>query len=58
VLILSGQWPLVTIALCLTNDLLWWIPFARYLIDAWPWFREDIRPDIQRLRNIRTTDAG
>jgi len=58
VLILSGQWPLATIALCLTNDLIWWIPFARYLIDAWPWFRDDIKPDIQRLRNVRTTDAG
>lgn len=58
VLILTGQWPLATIALCLTNDLIWWFPFGRYLIDAWPWFRDDIRPDIQRLRNLRATDAG
>src|SRR3982751_5088464 len=37
-LILTGQWPLATIILCLTNDLIWWIPFTRYLIDAWPYF--------------------
>ena len=58
VLILTGQWPLATIALCLTNDLIWWIPFSRYLIDAWPWFRDDITPDLQRLRNARSIDAG
>jgi hypothetical protein len=40
-LILTGQWPLATIVLCLTNDLIWWIPFAVYLYDAWPAFRQD-----------------
>ncbi len=35
-LILTNQWPLATIVLCLTNDLIWWIPFALYLYDAWP----------------------
>src|SRR5213596_1609637 len=40
VLILSGQWPPSTFILCLTNDLIWWIPFALYLRDAWPFFQE------------------
>lgn len=41
-LILSGQWPPATLMLCLTNDLIWWIPFALYLRDAWPWFRQSL----------------
>lgn len=32
----SGQWPLATLALCLPNDFIWWIPFGLYLYDAWP----------------------
>lgn len=35
-LIGSGEWPITTIILCLTNDLIWWIPFGLYLYDAWP----------------------
>ncbi len=41
-LIWSRQWPPATLALCLTNDILWWIPFALYLFDAWPHFRRDL----------------
>jgi hypothetical protein len=37
-LIWSGQWPWATAVLCLTNDFIWWIPFALYLYDAWPAF--------------------
>lgn len=37
VLIATGHWPVRTIALCLTNDLIWWLPFALYLYDAWPY---------------------
>lgn len=33
-LIWSGQWPAATFILCLTNDLVWWVPFALYLHDA------------------------
>lgn len=40
-LILTHVWPVRTIALCLTNDLLWWIPFTLYLCDAWPEFKRD-----------------
>jgi hypothetical protein len=39
-LILSGAWPVRTAILCLTNDLIWWIPFALFLYDAWPVFRK------------------
>jgi hypothetical protein len=35
-LALSGQWPIATLVLCLTNDLIWWLPFGLYLYDAWP----------------------
>lgn len=37
-LLWQGVWPLATIILCLTNDLIWWIPFSLYLWDAWPHF--------------------
>src|SRR6476646_5077069 len=57
-LILSGQWPLATIVLCLTNDLIWWIPFALYLKHAWPFFYDDIRHDIARSREYATPGAG
>lgn len=32
----TGRWPLATLVLCATNDLIWWGPFALYLYDAWP----------------------
>lgn len=35
-LIWTGVWPPATIVLCLTNDLIWWIPFGLYLYDARP----------------------
>jgi len=40
VLLLQGVWPLKAMILCLTNDLIWWIPFGLYLWDAWPKFKE------------------
>lgn len=40
-LIRSAGWPRSAWVLCLTNDLIWWIPFALYLRDAWPAFRQD-----------------
>ena len=42
-LILTGAWPPASLVLCLTNDFIWWIPFALYLRDAWPLFRHDLR---------------
>ena len=41
VLIARGIWPPATIVLCLTNDLVWWIPFGLYLADAWPLYRDE-----------------
>jgi hypothetical protein len=38
-LIRDGTWPLSAFVMCLTNDLVWWLPFALYLHDAWPAFR-------------------
>ncbi len=37
-LIWSGEWPWRSALLCLTNDMIWWVPFALYLRDAWPAF--------------------
>jgi hypothetical protein len=34
VLVVGGRWPVTTLVLCATNDLIWWIPFALYLRDA------------------------
>lgn len=39
-LIAGGEWPARAFVLCLTNDLVWWIPFALYLVDAWGAFRK------------------
>jgi len=32
--ITNHTWPGSTIILCLTNDVIWWIPFGLYLYDA------------------------
>jgi hypothetical protein len=38
-LYVSGQWPLASGVIILTNDLLWWPSFGLYLRDAWPAWR-------------------
>ncbi len=38
-LIRSGEWPPSAFVLCVTNDLIWWMPFGLYLHDGWPAFR-------------------
>jgi len=38
-LIYSRAWPPSAFVLCVTNDLIWWVPFLLYLHDAWPRFR-------------------
>jgi hypothetical protein len=35
----TGEWPLATGVILVTNDLIWWVPFAWYLRDAWPHWR-------------------
>ena len=34
-LIATGAWPMEAAILCVTNDFIWWIPFAIYLRDAY-----------------------
>jgi hypothetical protein len=41
-LVASGTWPSRAAVLCFTNDIVWWAPFALYLIDAWPAFRREL----------------
>lgn len=43
-LVAMGVWPARAASLCLTNDLVWWLPFALYLKDAWPLWRRTWRP--------------
>src|SRR5262249_482086 len=38
-LIWRGAWPASAVGICVTNDFIWWIPFALYVGDAWPAFR-------------------
>ncbi len=42
-LLWRGAWPARSVVLCLTNDFIWWIPFALYLVDTWPEFRRDLQ---------------
>jgi hypothetical protein len=42
-LIATGVWPISTVVIVVTNDLIWWVPFGRYLLDAWPDFRASWR---------------
>jgi hypothetical protein len=42
-LLWTGQWPLASVILCIPNDLIWWIPFGLYLVDAWPVFKRQLR---------------
>ncbi len=61
-LLISGQWPLASSVICLSNDVIWWIPFALYLKDAWPSFRHSLSVDGQRCRRpvdqVSTQTAG
>ncbi len=41
ILIFRKEWPPASAVLCLTNDLIWWVPFGLYLRDAWPSFRSE-----------------
>jgi hypothetical protein len=41
-LIWSGAWPISASILSITNDLIWWLPFALYLHDSWPFFRASL----------------
>ncbi len=34
--IYRGTWPPAAAFVCVTNDIIWWVPFGLYLYDAWP----------------------
>ena len=40
----GGTWPVATVVLCLTNDLIWWIPFA-IIYDSWHFYKRDLMSD-------------
>ena len=44
-LIAQGTWKPPTIIMCLTNDFVWWIPFALYLYDSWAFYKRDFTSD-------------
>ena len=44
VLVVSGTWPVSSIVLGLTNDVVWYVPFGLYLRDAWPHYRASLAP--------------
>jgi hypothetical protein len=50
-LYLSGQWPLASGVIIVTNDLLWWAPFSLYLRDAWTGWRHRWRTAGADARN-------
>ena len=43
-LVARGTWPPRFLWQLVGNDLVWWIPFALYLRDAWPEYRAGFRP--------------
>lgn len=43
-LVYVGEWPMRAVLLCVTNDFIWLIPFALYLLDAWA-LRTQSRPN-------------
>ena len=46
VLIATGAWPVRTFVLCLSNDLIWWLPFSVYIRDAFPSYVRDLKDGI------------
>ena len=40
VVIWKGSWPPAAFVMCVTNDLVWWLPFALYLRDSWAPYRQ------------------
>src|SRR5262249_37668314 len=46
VLIATGAWTARTLVLCLPNDLVWWVPFGVYAVDAWPFYVRDLKEGI------------
>jgi hypothetical protein len=52
-LIRRGDWPVAAAVVCVTNDIVWWIPFALYLYDARPFAARESLPRIRRWARAR-----
>ncbi|MET0753101.1 MAG: hypothetical protein ABWZ66_07000 [Pyrinomonadaceae bacterium] len=42
-LVAEGKWKSAALVMNLTNDFIWWIPFALYLWDSWAFYKKDLR---------------
>ncbi len=42
-LVVEGKWKSAALVMNLTNDFIWWIPFALYLWDSWAFYKKDLR---------------
>lgn len=42
-LVAEGKWKSAALIMNLTNDFIWWIPFALYLWDSWAFYKKDLR---------------
>ncbi len=40
-----GKWTFSALIMNLTNDFIWWIPFAIYLYDSFPFYKQDLRAE-------------
>ena len=47
-MVMRGTWPSSTMIMCLTNDMIWWVPFGLYLYDACPWRRSSASGPMNR----------
>jgi hypothetical protein len=45
VLIVQGVRPIAASIVCVTNDLIWWVPFGLYLKDGWPRYKRGLGSD-------------
>lgn len=52
--IAAGNWSTAALPIIVFNDLVWWLPFAIYLHDAWPHFTADLQAVRQRSGSITT----
>lgn len=41
ILVLEGKWKFAALVMSLTDDFIWWIPFALYLYDSWSFYKRD-----------------
>ena len=44
-LVVQGKWKAGAMAMNITNDLIWLVPFTLYLWDSWPLYWKDLRDE-------------